>query len=201
MAALAAHVRRVTALVALLVVAALLTAPSAAAQEDAYPPEGDGRVAYVSSSRVEAGDCITFGSTSGFAAGSPVVVSDDGVVLGTTTADANGGFTYNVCFASDARIGVHVLRATGVDGNLRPRALRANVTVLGVRITAGDGDGETDGAGVGSGRGLGSLPRTGAEWLLATVLTGALLVLVGIVLAALPARRGSTRRRRRTRTA
>lgn len=71
----------------------------------------------------------------GCAPGAEVVVTfDDGTVLGTFTADANGDFTSTITIPSNATVGVHLVTATCGDVEQF-----LNVNVLGASDNVDDG--------------------------------------------------------------
>ncbi|CAB4935478.1 MAG: hypothetical protein F2825_11660 [Actinobacteria bacterium] len=161
-----------------LMVAVLLGASPASAQS-VYPLPTSGQ-GVVDRSTVRAGECVQF-SGDGYAPGAVIDVTDNGDPRGTTTADAAGRYSTQVCFSTSAVLGAHLLSAQGEGENGALRTLSATVTVLGV-ATAG---------GTTSTGGSGALARTGGD--IATVLgAGLALLLVGALLVA------QTRRRRQT---
>jgi hypothetical protein len=154
-----------------------LLSPGIASAAGPYPPpaEGSGRV---SDSRVQAGACVTF-SGDGFAPLAPVTVRDNGVVVGTTHADAQGQFSFKVCFAADVKTGRHLLTGTGEGAGGGSLTVSAVVYVEGVSQSA---------AGVGTG-----LPRTGFFGAV-PVVAGLLLLVAGSSLLLV---RDTRRRQRR----
>ncbi len=203
----------------------LFTPGAASAAPGPYPPPTGGGSGSVTPSRACAGQCVTF-SGNGFAPDVIVVIRDDGRLVGTARTDANGEFSTQVCFGTDARPGRHTLTATGTGADGKEMTVSAVVFVCGVSQRppppsgdgggdgngAGDGDGAGDGAGDagaggngdggagGDGAG-GGIPFTGFMGSL-IALAGILLVAMGSALLVLLERRHTARRRaHRLRTA
>ena len=133
----------------------------------------------VSASTVQPGRSVTF-SAGGFAPGSTVTVTDNGVVVGTATADANGVFVLSVTIGS---VGTHTLTASGTDTN--GASLSVTATVEGVLsgppdglLISGPGGSATSGGST-SGTTLTALPRTGSDLVVPGAVSGVALVLMG----------------------
>ncbi len=195
------------AAVAVIAVMACLFAAPVWAGQGPYPPPSQGS-AEVSPSRIAAGECTAF-SGSGFALGSTVSIADDGESRGTAPVDADGRFRTQVCFAVDARVGVHDLSASGQRSDDSALTVSASVTVTGLEQSAAGGNGlgfgsDTGGSnsansGAGDSGAFGSLARTGVP--LSIIMTAALVLLaVGSALL-LAAERRHRRRHGRPRTA
>lgn len=168
----------------------LLLAPGSALAAGPYPPPDEGS-GHVDDSRVQAGGCVTF-SGDGFAAFTTITVKDNGEFVGTTTTNAFGEFSMEVCFDADARTGRHVLTGTGTaaDGS-GSITVSAVVFIEGVSERPGDGDGEGNGDGNGNGNGI---PRTG--FAAPAIAFGAILLLaVGSALLLLLDKRRREQRR------
>jgi hypothetical protein len=123
------------AVLAVLLVGGLDTSAAVAAP---YPPPATG-AGKAAPERVKQGKCTTF-SGDGFAASSRIEVFDGQTRYGTTTSGKNGDFLSRVCFANDAEVGQHVLRADGANAKTLPtepdqREVTATVTVVGVEQT------------------------------------------------------------------
>ena len=133
----------------------------------------------VSASTVQPGRSVTF-SAGGFGPGSTVTVTDNGVVVGTATADANGVFVLAVTIGS---VGTHTLTASGTDANGAPLSVTA--TVEGVLSGSPDGllisgpGGSATTGGSTSGTTLTALPRTGSDLVVPGAVSGVALVLMG----------------------
>ncbi len=113
----------------LLAYTAFATVVMAAPALAQYPP--DPGFAFVTETRVEIGDCTSFGGGP-FAPGGTVTVTDNGGARPSETADSAGAFRSEICFDSTATVGVHVLVGTGPDGSGQvPQA--ASVQRLGTR--------------------------------------------------------------------
>ena len=108
-----------------------------------YPPPATGQ-GKAAPSRVKQGHCTSF-SGDGFATPANIEIYDDNTHYGTTTSDDKGGFASRVCFATDARVGDHVLAARGPNAQTVPtdpadREVTANVTVVGVEQSSSADD-------------------------------------------------------------
>jgi hypothetical protein len=93
---------------------------------------------------VKQGHCTHFRGD-GFAAGTQLKVYDNDRAAGITTASSDGEFTVRHCFANDAQVGQHVLKAAGANAQTMPsdpssREVTATVTVTGVEETAAADD-------------------------------------------------------------
>lgn len=170
------------------VLAVLLAGSAASAAPYPPPATGQGKAA---PSRVKQGHCTSF-SGDGFATAATLQIYDDSTHYGTTTSDDKGGFSSRVCFATDARVGDHVLAARGPNAQSTPadpadREVTANVTVVGVEQSS-------NADGVDSNNAASTTPLTSTfslavlGLLLLPLLSGVLLVL----------ERRHRRRRRRT---
>jgi hypothetical protein len=173
---------------AVLVLSGFGTAASAAAP---YPPPATG-AGKASPSRVKQGHCTKF-TGDGFAASSTIDIFDDQTRYGNTTSDSSGAITVRVCFAGDARVGDHVLRADGPNNATLPsdpqtREVTATVTVVGVEESSSPDDVDANNAA--------STSKLVSPFSLSML---GLLVLVPLSgLSLLIERRASRRRRRRT---
>jgi len=129
-------VRRVRVTLAMLagLVAFGLVAPALAAGPYPPPPKGTGRV---EPSRISVGQCAVF-SGDGFAPATPVTISDNGVVRGTTTTSAQGTFSFQLCYPSDAQKGRHDLAGAGTGAGGGPLTVYAVLTVTGVKQSPGN---------------------------------------------------------------
>jgi hypothetical protein len=126
-------------------------AAPARAEDYPLPTHGKGKV---DRTRVPVGECVNFsGDPGGFKPGATLTIKDDGVVVGTTTADAQGEFTFQVCFATNAHLGRHVLTAEGIGANGAFRDVTATVTVVGASTTRPPPGSTTGGGTTGSGTG------------------------------------------------
>ena len=134
----------------LVLLPAAAVAVPAQAEDYPLPTHGQGKV---DRTRVPVGECVIFsGDPGGFQPGATLTIKDDGVVVGTTTADAQGEFSHQVCFATNAHLGRHVLTAEGIGANTAFRDVTATVTVVGVSTTrpppsGGPSGGSTGGTG------------------------------------------------------
>ncbi len=117
-------------------VAVLVGLGSAPARAADYPLPTHG-TGTVDKSIVVAGDCVTF-SGSGFTPETALTVTDDERVVRSSLADGLGGFAEKVCFATNATLGRHVLRAAGTGANAAPRDVTATVTVVGLSVRRPD---------------------------------------------------------------
>ena len=150
----------------LVVLLGLGTAAPARAAVYPLPTRGQGTV---SASTVHAGDCIIF-SGSGFAASTPLTLTDNGKIVGHTTTDSSGSFRAKICFPTTSTLGSHTLNARGRGANGAGRVVFANVTVLGIVVTRPV-----------PGNSGGGLPFTGAD-ILALGGLALLMVLLGVLL-------------------
>ena len=128
-------------------------AAPALAEDYPLPTHGQGKV---DKTRVVAGECVIF-SGDGFKPGTPLTITDDGTEVATTTADANGEFSTQVCFSTTARLGRHVLMAEGIGANGAARDVTATTTVVGASSTRPPPGGSTGGSGTGTGTGTGGI--------------------------------------------
>lgn len=163
--------RRIGFLVAGALLALTSFASAASAQTTTtvqYPAEA----ATLQTNRTEArpGESITITGT-GCPAGGNVTITFDNQPAGSTTANANGGFSASVTVPSNASVGSHTITATCVLGNGTTRRQTATVSVLGAAQA-------------------GMLPRTGTG--LTTPLAASAALLIGAGSVAVVA----TRRRR-----
>jgi LPXTG-motif cell wall-anchored protein len=120
----------------------------------------------LSETTVSPGASITF-SGGGFASGSKITISvtPGPVVLGSTTADADGNFSVVVTLPTNISTGAHRLEATGVDLDGNPLTVSLEFTVVAAGATAAVTP-------------SGSLPYTGSD-AGRIALVGAAAVLVG----------------------
>ena len=103
----------------------LLTAGATYAQ---YPPTvGNGNV---NRSTVKKCQCVMF-SGDGFAPGSQLTITDNGVFVAQVTADHRGSFRHRVCFDERRAEGRHDLLATGTNRAGGPHEVRSTVFVNG----------------------------------------------------------------------
>jgi alpha-L-fucosidase len=108
----------------------------------------------VSDSVVAPGGTITF-KGGGFAPNSVVTITlhSDPILLGTTTADSRGNFTFEAAIPADLPPGEHALEAAGVDPSGNPLTVSQPITVVTAEVL-----GEVQTAGT-----SGTLPYTGAD--------------------------------------
>jgi hypothetical protein len=111
-----------------------LAAPALAAGPYPPPPKGTGRV---DPSRIKVGECATF-SGDGFQGTTPVTISDNGVVRGSTTTTGSGTFSYTLCYTSDAQKGRHDLAGSGTGADRNPLTVYAVLIVQGTQQSAGN---------------------------------------------------------------
>ncbi|MCU1587677.1 MAG: hypothetical protein JWN31_1170, partial [Frankiales bacterium] len=131
------------ALVAALVLLIGVASAPARAADYPLPTHGKGKV---DRTRVPVGECVIFsGDPGGFQPGATLTIKDDGAVVGTAKADAQGEFSTKVCFATDAHLGRHVLTAEGIGANTAFRDVTATVTVVGASTTRPPPGGTTGG--------------------------------------------------------
>jgi len=132
--------------VTLAMVAGLLTlglaAPALAAGPYPPPPKGTGRV---DPSRIAVGQCATF-SGDGFQPATPVAVTDNGVTRGSVLASAQGTFSMQLCYPSDAQKGRHDLAGSGTGAGGSQLTVYAVLTVTGVRQSASNSSTQSGGA-------------------------------------------------------
>ncbi|TAL22103.1 MAG: hypothetical protein EPN99_06435 [Frankiales bacterium] len=129
-------------LLAALTAVAVLGATAAAAAPYPPPSNGEGKAA---PSRVKQGHCTNF-SGDGFAVGADITITDDDRKVGMTQTDDKGRFSSRICFATDARVGQHVLRGTGrsaATSGPEQHRVTAIVTVTGVEESGRGSDPET----------------------------------------------------------
>ena len=143
----------------------------AAASPAPYPPVPD--PVPVTPPTVPVGNCTVLAGK-GFAPGSAVTITDNGVFVATVVVDASGSFSKQVCFTT--RCGSHQLIARGVRVDGTAMSIRSRVSVLCAVHALPSGP----------------LARTGVEWMLGVLLAGSGLTVGGLVLRAL----GSPRRAR-----
>ena len=122
----------------------------------------------VSASTVVQGESVTF-TAGGFTPGTTVAVMDNGVQVGTATADANGVFVLAVTVAN---CGANSLTATGVGDN---GPVSVSAAVQGVSCT----NPASTGSGAAGPATATALPRTGSSLAVPGALTGTALVLLG----------------------
>ncbi|CAN5603951.1 hypothetical protein BH20ACT2_BH20ACT2_25010 [soil metagenome] len=170
--------KRLLALGAALVLAAMGSAAMGTAQAQTYPPADNSLTA--SDTTLAPGDPITL-TASIFQAGSTVTFTlfSTPATLGTATADAGGVATLNGTIPADTTPGGHRIEGTGTGADGQPLKLSLSVTITGA---GGSGSGAGSGAGSGSGSGL---PRTGSadtvpmtQMALSALAAGGLLVLL-----------------------
>jgi len=123
----------------------------------------------VSASTVVQGESVTF-TAGGFTPGTTVAVMDNGVQVGTATADANGVFVLAVTVAN---CGANSLTATGVGDN---GPVSVSAAVQGVSCTNPTSTVPSATAGRPTAT---ALPRTGNSLAVPGALTGTALVLLG----------------------
>lgn len=132
--------------VSLAMVAGLLAlgvaAPAMAAGPYPPPPKGTGRV---EPSRIAVGQCAVF-SGDGFAPATPVTISDNGVVRGTTATTAQGTFSFQLCYPSDAQKGRHDLAGAGTGAGGSPLTVYAVLIVTGVKQSSNNPSTQSGGA-------------------------------------------------------
>jgi len=139
----------------------------------------------VSASTVVSGQSVTF-TAGGFAPGSTVTVTDNGVIVGAAGADAHGVFVLSVTIGS---VGTHTLTAAGRDASGAPLSVTATVEGTasggssdGSLITGPAGSGTSSGT-TSTGRASGlkptTLPRTGSDLVVPGAISGVALVLMG----------------------
>ena len=134
-------------LLAALTTLAVVSATAAAAAPYPPPSNGEGKA---SPSRVKQGNCTTF-SGDGFQAGTDITITDDDRKVGMTRTDDKGRFSSRICFATDAKVGQHVLRGTGLSAATSGpeyHRVTAVVTVTGVEERGGGSPQTTPAAGV-----------------------------------------------------
>ena len=184
---------------------------SGAALAACYPPHSQGQ-GEVDRTEVRPGECVTF-SGGGFKPLTQVSITDDKRTVETVRSDADGQFTARVCFDTDAKVGEHQLRGTGLAAQSSgcdssgERTVTAKVRVVGATSSGGSTSGGHANAGFAS-RGSpggsavlgdrlsrapsrGVLPFTGAETALMA------LAAVGLIAAGVALNR-RVRRGRRT---
>lgn len=191
-----------------LTVAALVAGtalPGAAYADDTYPPTSHG-YGTVSSSRVAAGGCVTFGGDE-FAPAASIALADDQQRRGEVTATASGTFSAPVCFAEDAKPGRHVLSGTGkaagpsagaaVRRSSAPKATTRTVTAV-VYVTGVSETAPTESTSARSGAatqaGSGRLAFTGLDAIAMTA-GATLLIAIGCLLLIATERRHQRLRR------
>ena len=141
---------------------AMMALPGTAAA-DSYPPTGIRVVAgVVTPARVVDGGSVTF-SGGGFAPGALVRLSIDGVSRGTLQASPSGAFVTRFVLRG---VGPKVLAASGLQSDGRLQVVSATATVVSAVVTAAVTTG-------------GGLPFTGAAHIVAALLGGLLLVVLG----------------------
>jgi len=124
--------------------------------------------ASVSAGTAVQGESVTF-TAGGFTPGTTVTVMDNGVQVGTATADANGVFVLAVTVAN---CGANSLTATGVGAN---GPVSVSAAVQGVSCT----NPASTGSGAAGPATATALPRTGNSLAVPGALTGTALVLLG----------------------
>ena len=162
--------RRIGLLVAGALLALITFASGASAQSTAQYPAEAGNL-QTTRTQARPGEDITITGT-GCPAGGTVTITFDNQAAGSTTANANGGFSASVTVPANASPGSHTITATCVLGNGTTRRQTATVSVLGAAAQAG------------------TLPRTGTG--LTTPLAASAVLLIGAGSVAVVA----TRRRR-----
>ena len=122
----------------------------------------------VSASTVVQGESVTF-TAGGFTPGTTVAVMDNGVQVGTATADANGVFVLAVTVAN---CGLNSLTATGVGAN---GPVSVSAAVQGVSCT----NPASTGSGAAGPATATALPRTGNSLAVPGAIAGTALIVLG----------------------
>ena len=179
-----------------LVVGLLMTATGVAAAQP-YPPQAcTTKALSVSDTTVVPGQAITI-SGCGFAPDSPVRITFESipVLLATLLArpSPTDSFATTVNVPSDAPVGAHTLKATGVGTDGAPLVLSVPIEVTEPGGSAATGAGGAGTGGTGASGSRGTLSRTGAGAALPLAQLGAALVLVGAGTLAVVRRRRTPR--------
>jgi hypothetical protein len=99
-----------------------------------YPPPSKG-TGQVVPSKIKVGECAVF-SGDGFAPFTTVTITDNGEPAGTATTNANGEFSKELCYTSDAKKGRHDLAGSGTGADGDPLTVYAVLIVQGVNQSA-----------------------------------------------------------------